>query len=167
MVEVAERTLEDYKGKTVSIVLDEHPEEAKEYVVEEATPLAYILREKGKSKQELYLADRIVSWEPPAPKPPAPLKAKRLGELTADKAKRHLLDFHAYTLSDVNKLSDKDALEFHGTIDHEALDLGHYHKKTEREAAIEAASAGVEPEDFEPEGGEDIEGTGDEIDSVF
>jgi hypothetical protein len=151
--------IEDFKGKTLSMRLDDHEDvnEYKDYLVEEATPVAYILREKGKSKSNLYLVASILAFKAPAPKPPTPLKAKRVAPLEENKAKRHLLDFHAYKLSDINPLTAKDALAFHESIDHAELDLGHYHGLSKAE---EAAAAG--DEDFETETVE-VDGVEEEV----
>ena len=135
--------LSEYKGNFAMVVLDEHPDEAKEYFVEEANEAAVILREKGKSKSELYLAGRVVSFYDVPPKPAAPLKARRAAPLELSKAKRHLVDFHGYKLTDINRLSDQEALDFHETIDHKELDMGHYHgvSKAEEEVAKTQADA--------------------------
>ena len=154
--------IEDYKGKTLSMRLDDHEDvnEYKDYLVEEATPVAYILREKGKSKSNLYLVASILAFKAPAPKPPTPLKAKRVAPLEASKAKRHLLDFHAYRLTDINPLTAEQALAFHDGIDHGELDLGHYHGLSKAE---EAAAAGDEGhEEFETET-VDVDGVEEEV----
>ncbi|ADD80853.1 gp067 [Rhodococcus phage ReqiDocB7] len=154
--------LEDFKGKICTIVLrdDEGNEgEAKEYQVVEANGGMYILREKGKSATELVTSDRIADWKAPERKP-AKLRAKRLNPVTAENVKRHLLDNHAYRVADINELSSEDALDLHNEIDHEGLDLGHFHDVSRREKAIAEAGADPEAEDLELEDeSEDIEGT--------
>lgn len=120
-------SLSEHKGKLIDVVLTSHPDEAKTYKVEEAAGEMVILREKGKSSPDLVSLTDIVSWTPPAPKDPAPLKAKRLKPVEADKVKRHLLDAHGYQVATINPLTEAEAVALHDSIDHKELDLGHWH----------------------------------------
>lgn len=145
MVVAAEQQLglEDFKGKFCTITLAEEdgtPGEPKEYLVEEANGGFFILREKGKSSGGLIEGSRILSFEPPAKKV-FPLKAKRLNPVDANAVKRHLLDAHGYRVSDINGLTEEQAVELHDGIDHKDLDLGHFHALSPREQAIAASGS--------------------------
>lgn len=54
-----------------------------------------------------------------------PVGQKSLRRLSAQTARRHLADFHAWPLSQLNGMSDELALQRHEELDHE--DLGHNH----------------------------------------
>lgn len=131
-----DQDIAQYKGKFVEAVLSSNDGESKEYKVEEAAGGFAILREKGKSKPDLVKFEDILSFTPPAPKPPAPLKAKRQNPVDSDSVKRHLVDSHGYKVADINSLTVEQAVDLHEGIDHEGLDLGHFHAVSKREQAI-------------------------------
>lgn len=56
------------------------------------------------------------------------LSRKTLKMVTYGQARTHLLERHGYTLTEINSMSEADALRLHNGIDHEAADLGHVHK---------------------------------------
>ena len=128
--------ISQYKGKFVELELDDHAGEKKEYKVEEAMGNLVLLREKGKSSPQLVETEKILSLTPPAPKAPAPLKAKRLNPVDSEQVKRHLVDNHGYRVADINSLTVEQAVELHEGIDHKAEDLGHFHALSKREQAI-------------------------------
>lgn len=133
---MSDQGIAQYKGKFVEAVLAENDGESKEYKVEEAAGDLVILREKGKSAPSLVKLVDIISFTPPASKPPAPLKAKRLNPVEADAVKRHLMGNHGYKVSDINSLTVEQAVDLHEGIDHVGLDLGHFHALSKREQAI-------------------------------
>lgn len=55
------------------------------------------------------------------------LKASKLKVLKVGQARRHLLERHGLTLSQVNGMTEEQALEYHSSIDHETAELGHVH----------------------------------------
>lgn len=133
---MSDQDIAQYKGKFIEAVLAENDGESKEYKVEEAANGFAILREKGKSKPDLVKIEDIISFTPPAPKPPAPLKARRQNPVEPDDVKRHLVDSHGYKVTDINSLTVEQAVELHEGIDHQELDLGHFHALSKREQAI-------------------------------
>jgi hypothetical protein len=57
------------------------------------------------------------------------IKRSSVLPLKVGQARRHLLNTHGYKLEWVNGLTEEQAMEFHGTIDHVENDLGHVHDK--------------------------------------
>jgi len=55
------------------------------------------------------------------------LSRKTLKVVTHGQARTHLLERHAYTLAQINGMSETEAFRIHEAIDHEADDLGHVH----------------------------------------
>lgn len=133
---MSEQGIGQFKNKFIEVELADHAGEMKEYKVEEAAGGFVILREKGKSAPALIKEEDVLSFNPPAPKPPAPIKAKRMNPVEPDAVKRHLVDTHGYTVSAINSLTVEEAVELHEGIDHEGLDLGHFHALSKREQAI-------------------------------
>lgn len=56
------------------------------------------------------------------------LKRSTLRTVKLGAARKHLLERHGYKLADVNGMSEQQAFDFHATLNHEELDLGHVHK---------------------------------------
>lgn len=129
--------ISQYKDSDEFILVElvEHTGESKEYKVEGVGGGLVILREKGKSQPKLLNESDIVSFEAKPAKPQV-LKAKRLNPVDDDKVKRHLVDMHAYRVSDINGITVEDAVQLHNEIDHKELDLGHFHAVSKREQAI-------------------------------
>jgi len=112
-----------------------------EGTVQSGNALGLLIKPKGKTKFELIVADDIEEVRPVREEAKA-LTRKTLKVVELPQARNHLLERHAYTLAQVNAMSDDEALEAHNGIDHEASDLGHVHGekgKSDREAAIESA----------------------------
>lgn len=128
--------LSEFKGKFIDIELADHAGETKEYKVEESANGLVLLRQKGKSASALKKLEDVISFTPPAPKPPAPIKARRVNPVEPDAVKRHLVDSHGYGCNQINPISDEQAVELHEGIDHKGLDLGHFHALSKREQAI-------------------------------
>ena len=76
-----------------------------------------------------------------APEKIKAIKAKMLKPITYGQAKSHLLERHGMTLTDVNKLSEEEALKYHNGLDHKVLDLGHVHGDKASTARAEAVAA--------------------------
>lgn len=152
---MSDQGIAQFKGKFVEAVLADNDGESKEYKVEEAAGDLVILREKGKSAPSLVKLVDIISFTPPAPKPPAPLKARRQNPVDSDDVKRHLVDSHGYKVTDINSLTVEQAVELHEGIDHEALDLGHFHALSKREQAIAEGGPSSDATESQTEGEED------------
>lgn len=109
-----------------------------EGTVQAANSEAILIKPKGKTTPSLILTSMIESIEYVNEKPKE-LKAKVLKEVDYGTARSHLLERHGYTLSEINKVSEKEALEVHSLIDHVAAGLGHVHGNKAAQAAAEAA----------------------------
>ena len=153
---MSDQDISQYKGKFVEIELAEHDGESKEYKVEEAMGNLVLLREKGKSSPQLIETDKIISFTPPAPKPPAPLKAKRQNPVEPEQVKRHLVDNHGYKVSDINSLTVEQAVALHDDIDHQELDLGHFHALSKREQAIAEGGPSSDAVESQTEGEQEV-----------
>lgn len=132
-----------YEGKKVKLVRNETgKDEATEIegTVQSGNELGILIRPKGKTQFELIPAAEIESVDFVEDKAKE-LSRKTLKIVEFGAARAHLLERHAYTLSDVNKLTELEAYDLHNLLDHEAEDLGHVHgdkDATERAAAVTA-----------------------------
>lgn len=133
---MSDQGIGQYKKQFVHIELTSHAGETKEYKVEEAANGFVVLREKGKSSPALIKEEDIVGFLPPEPKPVPPLKARRQNPVAAEDVKRHLVDNHGYQVSQINAITVEEAVALHDGIDHEGLDLSHFHALSKREQAI-------------------------------
>jgi hypothetical protein len=135
---------DQYQGKkvilTVADATEENPGQTKEIegTATAANALGIMLKPKGKTGLELYEADTIQSVAY-APEKEKELKAKTLKVVEYGNAKQHLVDRHGYKLSEINKMSEQEAFDFHNDLDHVELELGHVHGEKES-----AASGGAE-----------------------
>jgi len=95
---------------------------------------------KPKRKRDIELLElsQIVGVKA-APAASGALKQKKLSPVTVATVRGHLIDRHGAPLSQVNGMSNEDALELHGKIDHS--DLGHNHDKVSADEAAAAANA--------------------------
>lgn len=138
---MAETTLNlaKFTGKKVVVV---HTPDGKtdaeelEGTAEAANDNGILVKPKGKTQLVLIEAARIEDVRFVDEKPKA-LSRKTLKIVQFGQARAHLLERHAWTVKQVNEISEKDAFELHEKIDHEKLDLGHVHG--EKEKAAESA----------------------------
>jgi hypothetical protein len=112
-----------YEEKKVLLTL-EGSDEAVAATIVTGSPVKTIYKLKGKSNVVMIDTSTIKAIEL-APEADADMKARRLNEVALDNVKRHLVDRHAYSLSQVNAMTPEDAFEFHAELDHD--DLSHYH----------------------------------------
>lgn len=112
-----------YEGHKVLLTL-EGAEEAVAATIVTASPVKTIYKLKGKSNVVMIDTSDITDIEL-SPDAEPEMKSRRLNEVALDNVKRHLVDRHAYSLTQVNAMSAEDALEFHSELDHS--DLSHYH----------------------------------------
>lgn len=115
-----------------------------EGTVQSGNELGLVIKPKGKTNFDIIQASDIeeVRLVESAQKS---LTRRTLKPVKLEQARNHLLERHAYTLAQVNKMSDQQALDAHEGIDHEASDLGHVHgdkNDTERAQAVEAEAEG-------------------------
>lgn len=136
--------LSQYNGQKVVLTLaptgDSTENTQVEGKVEMGNALGLLFKPKGKAQPELVEKDKILGVES-APEKPKSLKAKSLKAVEADAVRSHLLERHGVDLDWANGATDEGAEQYHNTLDHAALKLGHVHKTedSEREQAIAAA----------------------------
>jgi hypothetical protein len=119
---------EEYKGKRVVLkrkAADGSLAEV-EGTVDTISPIGVLFKAKGSPSLELVVADDIEDISL-APTKEVSIKAKTLKPVQLGGARNHLLERHAYTLAQVNALTEEDAFGVHANIDHVAADLGHVH----------------------------------------
>ena len=138
-----------YNGKKVVVIrnLAEANEKGETAVEVEGTIQAAnarggLLKPKGKSSYELIEMKEIedVRLVETSVKP---IKRKKLKPVEIGGARNHLAERHGYSLSEVNEMTEEDALTEHESIDHEASDIGHVHveKSDEQTAATDDDAA--------------------------
>lgn len=115
-----------------------------EGTIEAASAAGVVIRQKGARRSEVYAAAQILSAE--VLLVGKKIKRRQLQPIEVEEAKQHLADRHGYSLPDVEPFTDEQALDFHGTINHE--NLAHYHRKP---TPVEAAIAEAELEADEDE----------------
>lgn len=125
--------LEQYNGKRV-LVTTKNGDEANEIegTVESGNPLGLLIKPKGKTNLVLLEIDQVIEIKVVTP-PVAQkaLKAKKLRKVELGQARTHLLERHGYSLKDINAMTEEAAFEFHASLDHVSLDLGHVHADAE------------------------------------
>lgn len=138
-------SFEKYTGRKVVVVhkVDGQTDlQESEGLAEVANEGGILFKPKGKTQMILIEASNIEEVNFIEDKP-RKLDRKVLKVVQFGQARNHLLERHAYRLADVNDMSEQDAFDLHGDIDHEAADLGHLHKDKNNTARAEA----VESED--------------------
>ena len=136
-----ERDLAQYEGKRVVITQNlKEPNENGESAVEVEGQVqvgnenGVLLKPKGKTNFTLIEAGDIEEIRL-APEKDKNIKASKLRLVKVGQARRHMLERHGVTLSWANSVTEEQALEYHNTLDHEELDLGHVHvDKAEKES---------------------------------
>lgn len=99
-----------------------------------------LIKPKGKATFDLIEAASIEEIRL-APEKDKAFKASKLKLVTVGQARRHLLERHGVTLKWANSVTEEQALEYHNSLNHEELDLGHVHS-AKADAAAPAESAG-------------------------
>lgn len=143
----------DYKkfeGKRVRLVrnLDKPNENGESAVemegkVEVVNEQGILIKPKGKVQLDLLTNDEIEEIDF-APEKAKVLKARQLKPIEHGQARNHLLERHGWTLDKANAITEAEALELHGEIDHVAENLGHVHvskEESERDQAVAQAEA--------------------------
>lgn len=145
MTAAVEIDFSQYTGKKVVVTrnLEDGTAGEIEGTVQIGSAIGLLLKPKGKSGAELIEAESIeqVVEQAEAPKK---LTRKVLKPIPYGQARTHLLERHGATLTDINGVSEEEALAIHAEIDHEADDLGHTHKAPEDAAEAPTESAPAE-----------------------
>lgn len=95
-----------------------------------------LIKPKGKATFDLIEAASIEEIRL-APEKDKAFKASKLKLVTVGQARRHLLERHGVTLKWANSVTEEQALEYHNSLNHVELDLGHVH--SEKAEAAESA----------------------------
>lgn len=131
----------EYTGQTVTVVhnLPEPDEEGHETIetsgkVQVGNTNGILIKPKGQLQFKLIKADDIEEVFLSVEKS-KPLKATKLQLVTIGQARRHLLERHGVTVKWANEVSEEQALEYHNSLDHVELDLGHVHEAKDSKKA--------------------------------
>lgn len=149
------QNLKQFDGKKVVLVrnldapaADGSTAEEIEGTVITANPLGVLIKPKGKTQGILVEADKIEGEIRFVETKAKKLTKRWLKDLEYGNARQHLISAHGYKVSEIDKMTEQAAFDFHKTLDHS--DLGHQHG--EKPAAAADDSAGEGSEDSE-EGG--------------
>lgn len=142
-----EDQLAEFKDKKVVVTRNlPEPNEKGESAVEiEGTvqignALGLLIKPKGKTNFELIPAAEIEEVVL-AKESNKALKRSKLQHVKLGQARRHLLERHGIALAWVNNATEEQALEYHNSLNHEELDLGHVHvEKSKDEPAGDESS---------------------------
>lgn len=131
--------LNDYSGKKVKLVRNLDKPNAKgetaeelEGTVEAVAGDALMFRPKGKTSATIINASEIESIDY-AETGVKKLSRRILKAVKHGQARAHLLERHGFTVTQVNEMTEKQALDIHDGIDHEGNDLGHTHKSKDED----------------------------------
>lgn len=133
---------EQYVGKKVLVTVKGENGDAVEVegTVDVGNDLGLVIKPKGKTRLDIIEQDDIIEIKYVADAP-KPLAAKTLKVVEFGQARNHLLERHGYTLTDINKMDEQAAFDFHASLDHVALNLGHVHGAKEATPAAAAVAA--------------------------
>lgn len=147
----SEQDFAQYTDKRVNLTKVGEGQEPVEGKVEMGNALAVLFKPKGKSQPELVEASDIASIELLAEKAKA-FTAKKLKAVELGGVRAHLLERHGVTLDWANSVTEEQAKQYHDSLDHADLWLGHVHRtadedeNSKRESAIEQAQQDGESE---------------------
>lgn len=121
-------SFKEYEGKRVVLTrnLADGTTAEEEGTVDTISAIGLLFKKKGSSSLDLVQSDEIEGITL-APTKEVSIKAKTLKPVQLGGARNHLLERHAYTLKQVNGMTEEDAFRVHANIDHVAADLGHVH----------------------------------------
>lgn len=142
---VTAEELAQFEGKRVIVTIktDDGKLDEVEGFADKANALGLLFKPKGKSTLDIVGVDDIEQIVL-IPEPIKALKARYIKDADEEGVRAHLIASHGVTLTVVNSMTDKAALEWHATIDH--TDLGHIHgeKPAKVEAPVEEAVVAAE-----------------------
>lgn len=140
-----------YVGKRVTVVrnLPEPNEDGQstvevEGVVQVGNEHGLLIKPKGQVKFELIPAnevEEVYTSRETAKK----LKRSKLKPVQLGQARRHLVERHGITLTWANNATEEQAMDYHSSLDHEELDLGHIHVESS-ESSDESADSDSDSE---------------------
>ncbi|MFD5451630.1 hypothetical protein [Streptomyces sp. NPDC127100] len=113
-----------YKDKMVTLTLQGRDEPFAARVVE-GNDMGIMYKEKNQRVPQIASADDILSIEEAVSPRLRLVTKKKLRAVSEPTIKRHLADYHGLTLTELNGMSEGEALRRHDEIDHS--DLGHEH----------------------------------------
>lgn len=133
-------TLPEFVGKNVILhkIEDDGSVTELEGKIEAGSEVGIAFREKGKRDVGLVEPNQIEEITAVAAKPKT-LPQKKLKVIAEGAVRQHLLDRHGYARSQVNPMTEAEAIELHDGIDHS--DLGHRHVAEDEKASAEAEAA--------------------------
>lgn len=108
-----------------------------------ASAMGVLVKPKGSSTPTLILAADVEDITEIESKP-STLRQKALDAIADGKARRHLLDYHGISLSQVNEITEEQAVEQHNRLPHE--DAGHHHNGRKNSADGAAADSEIDVE---------------------
>lgn len=122
----------EYVGKKVILTrkLEDGSADEVEGNVEVANATGVLVKPKGKVQLVLVDAADVIEVRL-APESSKKLKAKKLKTIALGQARSHLLERHGGTLTEVNEMTEEEALSFHESINHVEADLGHVHAEND------------------------------------
>lgn len=128
---MAKTAIDFSKFQDKKVVVVWHEDESSEATETEGTALAandsgVLLKPKGKMQPILIASGQIDDLRH-AEETVRKLGRKTLKIVEYGQARSHLLERHAYTVAQVNEMSEQEAYDIHEGIDHLAADLGHVH----------------------------------------
>lgn len=139
--------LADYSGKKVVVTQNlAEPNDKGETAIEVegqvqvGNQLGLLIKPKGQVQFKLINIDEIEEIAL-AKESTKKLKRSELKPVVVGQARRHLLERHAVTLEWANSVTEEQAMEYHTSLDHEKLDLGHVHvEKSDDDSADDSES---------------------------
>lgn len=132
-------------------LITEQGEEPYEGTIMRASAMGVLVKPKGSSTPKLVLAEHVTDITEIESKP-STLRQKALDPIPEGKARRHLLDYHGISLSQVNEITEEQAVDQHNRLPHE--DAGHHHngRKSSAEGAAVDAEADTETDTEDTDG---------------
>ena len=163
MSTTAPKDYSEYEGKKVVVMIgDPNDKEAeakqREGLIQTATPVGILFKDKGRSTGDILDPAQILSIEllPDNRK----VAVKYIKEVDLGSHRQHLVDRHGFLISVANTLTEEEAVEIHGKQHTEnGADLGHIHgekPKTRREQAISVAEGAPTEPATAPDGSQQL-----------
>lgn len=142
--------LAEFSGKKVVVTRNlSEPNEKGETAVEVegqvqvANEIGILIKPKGKVQFDLIPISEIEEINL-AKEGNKPLKASKLQPVKLGQARRHLLERHGVQLKWANEVTEEQAFEYHESLNHKELDLGHFHEA--KAAGDESSESDTAPE---------------------
>lgn len=130
-----------FKGKMVDLIIRVDGESEPRLLtgrIVEGNTLGVIFKAKSQRVQDVINAEDIISVTEAVTARLRLVSQKRLRAVTAPNIKRHLADYHGQSRSELNEMSEAEAIRRHDEIDHS--DLGHCHSDEVAESSRDDSS---------------------------